>query len=237
MTISLHVSNLSKTYKSGDDAVHAVQDANFAIEPGEFVAVVGPSGSGKTTVIAMIGALLRPTSGRIEVNGRDIAALKGSEQAAYRRTSVGYVFQANNLVPYLTTRENLLLMQQIGGGPRQVAGQRANRLLQELGLEKRANALATQLSGGERQRVAIARALMNKPQMVLVDEPTASLDSARGKQVVESLIQEVKGRGKLGIMVTHDLAMAALADRVLQMHDGRLTELPPASAVEALIER
>ncbi len=236
MTISLHVSNLSKTYKSGDEAVHAVQDANFAIEPGEFVAVVGPSGSGKTTLIAMIGALLRPTSGRIEVNGRDIAVLKGSEQAAYRRTSVGYVFQANNLVPYLTTRENLLLMQQIGGGPRQAAAQRADRLLQELGLEKRANALATQLSGGERQRVAIARALMNEPQMVLVDEPTASLDSARGKQVVESLIQEVKGRGKLGIMVTHDLAMAALADRVLQMHDGRLTELPPASAVEAFIE-
>ena len=122
MTISLHVSNLSKTYKSGDEAVHAVQDANFAIESGEFVAVVGPSGSGKTTLIAMIGALLRPTSGRIEVNGRDIAVLKGSEQAAYRRTSVSYVFQANNLVPYLTTalttRENLLLMQQIGGGGR-----------------------------------------------------------------------------------------------------------------------
>jgi putative ABC transport system ATP-binding protein len=225
MPVSLHISNLTKTYGSGEDAVYAVRDASLAIDSGEFVAIVGPSGSGKTTLIAMIGALLRPTSGRIEIDGQDIATLKGRAQALHRRTAVGYVFQANNLVSYLTTRENLMLVQQISGGDRHAAAARADRLMAELGLEKRANALAAQLSGGERQRVAIARALMNEPKLVLVDEPTASLDSSRGRQVVESLVAEVKGRGKLGIMVTHDLAMAALADRVLEMHDGRLTEI------------
>jgi putative ABC transport system ATP-binding protein len=217
------VHELSKTYGSGDQAVQAVKNASFSTEPGEFVAVVGPSGSGKTTLLAMIGGLLDPTSGRIEVNGRDIAQLSRGQQAAYRRESVGYVFQANNLLPYLTARENLLVMSRITGGRGRSANARADQLLEELGLTKRARALATELSGGERQRVAIGRALMNDPELVLVDEPTASLDSARGRQVVESLIQEVKSRGKLGLMVTHDLAMAELADRIIEMHDGALS--------------
>ena len=223
MSVTLRVHELSKTYGSGDQAVQAVKDASFSTEPGEFVAVVGPSGSGKTTLLAMIGGLLTPTSGRIEVNGRDIARLSRGQQAAYRRESVGYVFQANNLLPYLTARENLLVMSRITGGRGRGVGARADQLLEELGLTKRARALATELSGGERQRVAIGRALMNDPELVLVDEPTASLDSARGRQVVESLIQEVKSRGKLGLMVTHDLAMAELADRIIEMHDGALS--------------
>ena len=223
MGVTLRVHELSKTYGSGDQAVQAVKDASFSTEPGEFVAVVGPSGSGKTTLLAMIGGLLTPTSGSIEVNGRDIARLSGGQQAAYRRQSVGYVFQSNNLLPYLTARENLLVMARVTGGRLGNAGARADQLLEELGLTRRARALATELSGGERQRVAIGRALMNDPELVLVDEPTASLDSARGKQVVESLIQEVKGRGKLGLMVTHDLEMAELADRIIEMHDGRLS--------------
>lgn len=225
MTVTLKVSGLDKVYGEGESAVHAVKDVNFETEPGEFVAVVGPSGSGKTTLLAMIGGLLTPTGGSIEVNGRDIAALGRGGQAAYRRESVGYVFQANNLLPFLTARENLLVMAQITRANRREANQRADRLLEELGLTKRARAVATELSGGERQRVAIARALMNDPQLVLVDEPTASLDSARGKQVVESLIQEVKSRGKLGLMVTHDMAMARLADRILEMHDGELRQV------------
>jgi putative ABC transport system ATP-binding protein len=130
------------------------------------------------------------------------------------------VFQSNNLVPYLTARENLLLMRAIRGGNKNQGKSRAAQLLEELGLTRRADAIATQLSGGERQRVAIARALMNDPTLVLVDEPTASLDSVRGRQVVASLIAEVKSRGKLGIMVTHDMEMAALADRILEIHDG-----------------
>ena len=222
MTATLEVSHLSKTYGSGDEAVHAVCDVSFTIHSGEFAAIVGPSGSGKTTLLAMLGGLLRPSAGSILVNGREIGALTGGEAAAYRRESVGYVFQANNLVSYLTGRENLLLIQFIAGGSRKDATRRAAQLLEELGLTKRADALVTQLSGGERQRVAIGRALMNDPQLVLVDEPTASLDSIRGRQVVQSLIDEVKGRGKLGIMVTHDPAMAALADRVLELHDGEL---------------
>jgi len=200
----------------------AVRDASFSTEPGEFVAVVGPSGSGKTTLLAMVGGLLTPTSGSIEVNGRDIAGLNRGQQAAYRRESVGYVFQSNNLLPFLTARENLLVISRITGASGRAARQRADQLLEELGLTKRADAVATELSGGERQRVAIGRALMNDPELVLVDEPTASLDSARGRRVVESLIQEVKSRGKLGLMVTHDLAMAELADRVIEMHDGEL---------------
>jgi putative ABC transport system ATP-binding protein len=222
VSIRLKVQDLEKVYGEGERAVHAVRGVSFATEPGEFVAIVGPSGSGKTTMLAMIGGLLTPTRGSIEVNGQDIARLKGKELAEYRRRKVGFVFQANNLLPYLTARENLLVMARINGTDLKSAGARADQLLEELGLTARRNALATELSGGERQRVAIARALMNDPELVLVDEPTASLDSARGRQVVESLIAEVKGRDKLGLMVTHDMAMAELADRVLEMHDGLL---------------
>lgn len=220
MTVALRVDGLSKTYGSGETAVEAVKNASFTCEAGQFVAIVGPSGSGKTTLLAMIGGLLAPTSGTIEVNGRDIARLSKGEQAKFRRSSVGYVFQANNLLPFLTARENLLVIQRLSGGSKSEAEQRADRLLGELGIEKRANALATELSGGERQRVAIGRALMSDPALVLVDEPTASLDSARGRQVVASLLEEVKARTKLGIMVTHDPEMARLADVVMEMHDG-----------------
>ncbi len=224
MSATLKVTGLCKTYGSGEDAVHANRDIGFSTEPGEFVAIVGPSGSGKTTLLAMIGGLLTPTSGTIEVNGRDIALLNDRQRAEYRRKSVGYVFQTNNLLPFLTARENLLLMKAIGGGKGNDADRRADQLLEELGLTRRARALATQLSGGERQRVAIARALMNDPDLVLVDEPTASLDSARGRQVVLSLIEEVRSRDKLGIMVTHDPEMAAMADRILELHDGELRQ-------------
>lgn len=222
MNDGIDVRAVNKTFGEGDDAVHAVQDVSLRIAKGEFVALVGPSGSGKTTLLAMIGGLLAPTSGSIMVGGRDIATLKGNEQAKYRRDQVGYVFQTNNLLPFLTVRENLLVPQAIGAKTRGDAKQRADQLLEELGLAKRRNALATTLSGGERQRVAIGRALMNDPELVLVDEPTASLDSARGAQVVETLLQEIKSRGKCGVMVTHDLAMAEKADRVLSLHDGRL---------------
>jgi putative ABC transport system ATP-binding protein len=229
MPATLRVTDLSKTYGRGDQAVHAVRGVSFATEPGEFVAIVGPSGSGKTTLLAMIGGLLTPSGGSIEVNGRDIAKLGNGERAGYRRESVGYVFQSNNLVPYLTARENLLLMQAIAGGNRSDARRRASQLMEELGITARADALASELSGGERQRVAIGRALMNNPDLVLVDEPTASLDSQRGRQVVRSLIEEVKSRDKLGIMVTHDLEMAALADRVLELHDGLLRNASTAA--------
>jgi putative ABC transport system ATP-binding protein len=220
---TLALTNVSKTYGEGENAVAAVQEVSLSCASGEFVALVGPSGSGKTTLLAMIGGLLTPTAGTILVEDVDVSALAAKGQARYRRDKVGYVFQSNNLIPYLTVRENLLLIRQIGAKGHSSAGERADQLIEELGLTKRRNALSTDLSGGERQRVAIARALMNDPQLVLVDEPTASLDSTRGKQVVSLLLDEVKSRGKLGIMVTHDLAMADMADRIFEMHDGVLT--------------
>jgi putative ABC transport system ATP-binding protein len=220
----LELRNVTKTYGDGENAVHAVKDVSLEIREGEFVALVGPSGSGKTTLLAMIGGLLTPSAGEIISNGRKLTDFSGSERARFRRDSVGYVFQANNLLPYLTAKENLLVARSIGGKGPGTPSERADVVLKELGLEERAATIVTSLSGGERQRVAIGRARMNDPDFILVDEPTASLDSVRGKQVVLSLIEEVKGRGKAGIMVTHDLAMAELADRVLAMHDGELRQ-------------
>jgi putative ABC transport system ATP-binding protein len=225
MSATLTVTGLHKTYGSGELAVHAVRDVSFSTQPGDFIAIVGPSGSGKTTLLAMIGGLLTPSSGSIEVNDREITRLSSAERAAYRRDAVGFVFQANNLIPFLTGRENLLIMNEIGPGSRREAAERANRLLEELRLTTRADALASELSGGERQRVAIGRALMRDPLLVLVDEPTANLDSEQGERVVRSLIEEVKTRDKLGIIVTHDLRMAALADVILEMRDGHLKRL------------
>ena len=218
--MKLEVSSLGKTYGSGRMTVHAVTDANFTIEAGQFIAIVGPSGSGKTTLLSMLGGLLTPTNGTILVNARQVERLKPRERQEYRRDHVGFVFQTNNLLAFLTAKENLLLMNQIGPGDRRTMNERAGQLLSEMGLASRANALATELSGGERQRVAIARALMRDPDMVLADEPTANLDSELGRRVVRNLVDGVKGRNKIGIMVTHDLSMAALADATLEMRDG-----------------
>ena len=220
---AISAAELSKTFGTGDDAVHAVRNVSFTCRAGEFLALVGPSGSGKTTLLAMIGGLLAPSSGAIVVGGSDISTLSRKDKARFRRDRVGYVFQANNLIPFLTVGENLLVMAAMGARAARAGRSRADELLRELGLTDRRNALASTLSGGERQRVAIGRALMNDPGLILVDEPTASLDSQRGLQVVSSLIAEVRNRRKSGIMVTHDLTMAAMADGVLEMHDGVLS--------------
>ena len=229
---TLVVEGLDKVYGTGEQAVHAVREASFQVVSGEFITIVGPSGSGKTTLLAMIGGLLTPTSGSIRLGDLDVTQLRGRGLAEYRRSSIGYVFQANNLMPFLTARENLMVMQAVAGSDRRAARERADRLLAELGIANRAKAVVTEMSGGERQRVAIGRALMNEPAVVLVDEPTANLDSERGRRVVTSLIEEVKGRDKVGIMVTHDIAMAELTDRILEMRDGVL-QLRQASAPAA----
>jgi putative ABC transport system ATP-binding protein len=220
--VSLKVNNLVKNYGSGRVMVRAVKDATFSIEAGQFIAVVGPSGSGKTTLLSMLGGLLTPTSGTIIINGRQVEKLLPGQRQEYRRDHIGFIFQTNNLLPFLTARENLLLMNKIGPSDRRMMNERAQQLLDELELTSRANALVTELSGGERQRVAIARALMRDPEMVLADEPTANLDSELGRRVVQNLVDGVKGRNKIGIMVTHDLNMAALADGILEMRDGHL---------------
>ena len=220
--MSLEVNNLIKNYGSGRVMVRAVKDATFSIEAGQFIAIVGPSGSGKTTLLSMLGGLLTPTSGTIIINSRQVEKLLPGQRQEYRRDHIGFIFQTNNLIPFLTARENLLLMNKIGPSDRRMMNERAQQLLDELELTSRANALVTELSGGERQRVAIARALMRDPEMVLADEPTANLDSELGRRVVQNLVDGVKGRNKIGIMVTHDLDMAALADGILEMRDGHL---------------
>jgi len=219
----IEVRDLRKIYGSGDQTVEAVAGVTFTARPGEFIALVGPSGSGKSTLLAMIGALLVPTSGSILVGGEDIASMNGRARTRYRRDQVGFVFQASNLVPYLTARENVMLSAEFGGD-RSTIRRRAVELIEELGLAEAATTVATNLSGGQRQRVAIARALVRDAPLLLVDEPTASLDTTRGAQVVEALRDEVHSRSKIGLMVTHDLEMAGRADRILEIRDGLLTE-------------
>lgn len=228
----LRVDSVSKIYGSGDNEVHAVSEATMAVEQGEFVALLGPSGSGKTTLISMIGGLLSPTSGTITLSGTDVADLSTRALTKFRAERVGFVFQAANLVPFLTARENLLyvatLQKRIS---RKEAHKRADELLDELELAGRAKNLPEQLSGGERQRVAIGRALMNDPDLILVDEPTAALDTKLGRQVVELLAREIKQRGKTGIMVTHDLRMVQYTDRVFEILDGHLTHVEESTAL------
>lgn len=230
--------DLTKVYRSGHDEVRAVSGANMRVARGELVAVVGPSGSGKTTLLAMLGALLRPTEGRVVVDGVDVTALSEPNRARFRRRRVGFVFQNYNLVPYLTARENLLAVADIAGRLDREARRAADRLLDEMGLSSRANFLPGELSGGERQRVAIARALMNDPALVLVDEPTSNLDVRRGREVVEALQREIVSRGKIGVMVTHDLRMLEHVSGAYLLEDGQLStrETAEQAAREMLSE-
>jgi putative ABC transport system ATP-binding protein len=215
---------VSKSFGEGAQRVDAVRSVSLTIEDGEMVSLVGPSGSGKSTLLAMVGGLLTPTSGAIIVAGEDIARLSASQRTRYRRDRIGFVFQGSNMVPFLTARENLLLVGQFGGTDRAALRRRADELMAELELERVADTPANRLSGGERQRVAIARALMRDPILILVDEPTASLNTELGERVVDSLAEEVHRRGKACIMVTHDDRMAARADRIIEFRDGRLTD-------------
>ena len=219
--------NVTKVYGSGDTAVTALANASLAVAPGELVAIVGPSGSGKTTLLAIIGALLQPTEGRVVLNGTDVTTLAPAALAAFRLEQIGFIFQAANLVPFLTVRDQLLLVAKLAGDRQPDAAARAARLLAALGLEDRLGHYPEQLSGGQRQRVAIARALMNNPSVILADEPTASLDWRRGRAVVALLADEVHARNTAGILVTHDERLLDLCDRVVRMADGRIQEGAP----------
>jgi putative ABC transport system ATP-binding protein len=221
---ALRVDDVSKTYGTGHTAVEALRHASFVLDDGEFLALVGPSGSGKTTLLTIIGALLQPTTGAVTIGGRDVTTLGRREQTAFRARSIGFVFQSFNLVPFLTARENLTIMAGITKIGRSKIAERADVLLDELGLAERRDNLPEQLSGGERQRVAIGRALVTDPALILVDEPTASLDTELGTQVVELLASEIHKRGKSGIMVTHDARMVSYTDRTLSILDGVVTE-------------
>jgi putative ABC transport system ATP-binding protein len=228
----LRVSDVRKIYGEGHTEVVALADATMAVDEGEFVALLGPSGSGKTTLISIIGGLLGATSGSVHLGDIDVTSMSARDLTRFRAERVGFVFQSANLVPFLTARENLLYVSGlVKGVSRGQARTRADQLLEELGLADRAGNLPEQLSGGERQRVAIGRALMNDPDLVLVDEPTAALDTGMGRQVVELLRREIKARGKTGIMVTHDLRMVEYTDRVFEILDGRLTHVEQPSTL------
>lgn len=219
---ALVMEGVRKTYEVGGEEVVALAGADLTVGGDEIVALVGPSGSGKTTLCSIAGALLSPTDGTVVVAGEDISGYSGKQLTEFRRTSVGFVFQTVNLVPFLTARENLLVVDELGprtGGP---ARERADQLLDELGLADRAANLPAQLSGGQKQRVAIGRALMNEPDLVLFDEPTSALDSTLGEQVVELIREEMKARGTAAIIVTHDERITHHADRTVHMEDGRI---------------
>jgi putative ABC transport system ATP-binding protein len=223
--VATEARSVSKVYGSGSNQVKAIDDVSFSVESGEFVALVGPSGSGKTTMLAMLAGLLEPSSGSVFIDGEDIRKMGEARRAAFRRRKIGFTFQANNLVSYLTALENVQLMLRLTGQYNGENGQRAVRLLELLGLEDRIHALPRELSGGQQQRVAIARSLINNPAVVLADEPTASLDTERAFQVVETMAHLVHDQGRAGIMVTHDLRMVEYTDRIIHLLDGRLERI------------
>jgi putative ABC transport system ATP-binding protein len=222
MTV-LDMRDVRKVYNSGGDDIVALDHATVQVDHGEIVALLGPSGSGKTTLLSIAGGLLTPTSGSVVVGGHDISDYQPKQLTDFRRENIGFVFQSVNLVPFLTAEENLLVVDELGGGKGgKDAKSRARQLLDELGLGHRLKNLPGQLSGGERQRVAIGRALFNNPKLVLFDEPTSALDTKIGEQVMELIRSEMKARDTAAIIVTHDTRMTHYADRTVHIVDGRL---------------
>ncbi len=221
-TPALEMDAVRKVYEVADEQVVALDHADLTLASDEIVALVGPSGSGKTTLCSIAGGILSPTDGKVVVGGRDISDYSSKQLTEFRRDSVGFVFQTVNLIPFLTARENLLVVDEIGSRDRKRANRRADQLLEELGLSDRAGNLPSQLSGGQKQRVAIGRSLMNEPALVLFDEPTSALDTKLGDQMVELIRDEMKSRGTAAIIVTHDERITGYADRTVHITDGRL---------------
>jgi len=222
---ALETKLVTKTYKTDFGTIHAVDEVDISVAAGEFVALVGPSGSGKTTMLSMLAALLQPSSGQILLDGVDLASMGEVERVALRREKIGFTFQANNLVPYLSAVENVELMLRLNNRLDKAGKLRSRELLARLGLGERLHNLPGQMSGGQQQRVAIARALIHNPSLVLADEPTASLDTERAYQVVETFAGLIHEQKRAGIMVTHDLRMCEYVDRVLMMQDGKLVRI------------
>jgi len=218
----LEVKSLSKTYGSGETAVHALKNVSFTVPKGEFVAIVGESGSGKTTLLNMLGALDTPTSGKVLIDGKDTFAMKEQALTVFRRRNIGFIFQAFNLIPELTVEQNMIF-------PVLLDYQKPNQkyleeLLSVLNLRERRNHLPSQLSGGQQQRVAIGRALMTRPSLILADEPTGNLDSQNSSEVIALLKNASKIYEQTIIMITHNRGIAQTADRVLHVSDGVLTD-------------
>lgn len=219
----LEFKNVTKSYQDGNNEIEALKETNFKIEEGQFIAIIGPSGSGKSTFLTLAGGLQTPSKGQIIINGKDYTNLSEKGRAKLRFNDIGFVLQASNLVPFLTAKQQLELVDRINKNNKQTI-QDKHSLFKELGIEHLENKLPKDLSGGERQRLAIARALYNDLAIILADEPTASLDSDRAFEVVDLLSKECREKNKSIIMVTHDNRMIEKCDHVYRMKDGILTK-------------
>jgi putative ABC transport system ATP-binding protein len=220
-SVAIKTVNLSMTYRSGKLNVPALQSVNFTVQHGEFIAIMGPSGCGKSTLLHLLGGLLQPTHGSIFIDGIDISTLSDSERTAIRRDKIGYVFQRFNLLPTLTAKGNIELAKKIhGNGDLGTNG--VDHILSMLGLTEKIQFRPSELSGGEQQRVAIARAVVNRPSIVLADEPTGSLDSHNSGKVLEMLRELNVKLGQTIVMITHDSDAASTASRVIEMKDGQI---------------
>lgn len=229
-TPGLVLDGVTLVHGDGEETVTALDDVHLTVQPGEFVAVIGPSGSGKSSLLAVAGALTPPTSGRVTVAGIDLATLSRRQLTRLRRDHIGFLFQSANLIPALTALDQLRLPLTFAktGKPRDPTS-----LLEEVGMTHRADKRPHQLSGGERQRVGIARALVTRPQLLLVDEPTAALDRQRSQEIVGLLAQEAHEHGVAAVMVTHDHAVLHHCDRVLEMTDGVLGDHAPTTVANS----
>jgi lipoprotein-releasing system ATP-binding protein len=222
MSVAVRAVNLTKTYQDGVRRVEVLRGIYLSVEPGEIVAIVGPSGSGKSTLLHLLGALDRPDAGAVEVGGRSLAGLSGAQLAAFRNSTIGFVFQFHQLLPDFTALENVMLPGRIAGREPRGVLERARGLLLEVGLSERLDHFPSQLSGGERQRVALCRALALEPPLLLADEPTGNLDPASGETVFELLLAMQASHRTTGVLVTHNPEIARRCTRTLRLDGGVL---------------
>jgi putative ABC transport system ATP-binding protein len=218
------IDNVTRTFRIGEMETQALRGVSLTIESGEFTALVGPSGSGKTTLLQLIGCLDQPTSGQVFINGKDVTRLNRNQRADMRRGTIGFIFQFFALIPTLTAYENVEMPLLLTGQNASTRRERVLKLLESVELSDRAHHRPDQLSGGEQQRVAIARALATNPALILADEPTANLDTANGKQVMEIMTRLNRETGVTFIFATHDPRVVAYARRVVEMRDGKISE-------------
>ena len=218
----LRVENLTKIYGKDSTKVIALDDVSFSVEKGEFVAIVGASGSGKSTLLHLIGAVDRPTKGKVYIDGKDIFSFNDEKLAIFRRRQVGLIYQFYNLIPILNVEENITLPLSLDN--RQIDKERLNEMLKTLGLEKRRNHLPNELSGGQQQRTSIGRALITNPTIILADEPTGNLDSKSSDEIVALLKKTNKELKQTIIMITHNMEIAKIADRIIKIEDGKIVE-------------
>ena len=221
---NLVIDGIERRFEQGPRALNVLQGASLKLAAGEVVALVGPSGSGKSSLLHIVGLLEKPDGGTISLGGAVIDTENEATRTALRLQHIGFVYQAHNLLPEFTAQENIALPARLAGRARASAMQDALLALERLGLADRATHLPSQLSGGEQQRVAIARALANQPSLVLADEPTGSLDAAAGEKVADLLFAEAREQGTAILLATHDLDLAARADRIVRLHDGKITQ-------------